>query len=431
MLILSMEALRKIKKILVSNYNDNLPYLLVGLLAGLVCCLYAILFNSLEKFAENLYAHNNIMPFFLCPLFMLIGFLLVSKFSPAAGGSGIPQVMTCIEPENKHRSQEFLGLKVILIKVLSSSAGILSGAAIGREGPSLQISASIGELVSRQAKKMNIMIKSEQLVIAGAASGLAAAFNTPIGGIIYAIEELSLEHIRSYKTVLILSVLIAGLVAQLLMGNYLYLGFPQIFSKIEIKALVTVSLVAFASGILGSMFSNFLTHLSKWRKLKTFKQQCLISISVGIVLASVFYFLGERNLFSGKESINFVLFNSKQIGVVETISRFIMPLISSMTGIAGGIFAPALSAGASFGGLMASLMNEPELKTLLGLSGMIGFLTGVTRTPITSFVLVQEMTDRHSAIFFMMLAAFLASLGASLLGTKSFYERAAEELKNS
>lgn len=425
-----MAAFNKIKKILMSNYNENLPYIIVGLLSGIVCCFYAMLFQFLENFAVKIYSHNGFLPFLICPLFMLIAYLFVAKFAPGAAGSGIPQVMTCIEPEHRHRSKGFLGFRIIIVKILSSAAGVISGAAIGREGPSLQITASIGELVSRQAKKMNIVIKSEQLLIAGAASGLAAAFNTPIGGIIYAIEELSLEHVRSYKTVLILSVLISGIIAQLILGNYLYLGFPQVFSSIEIRALLAVSIVAFSSGILGSVFSNLLTHLSSWRKKRSFNGQATIAVIVGLFFASTFYFMGERFLFSGKESINFVLFNSNAIGPLETISRFVMPLISSMTGIAGGIFAPSLSAGATIGGLVAGLIDEPAFKTLLGLSGMIGFLTGVTRTPITSFVLVQEMTDRHSAVFYMMLAAFLASLGASLLGHKSFYEKTSEELKS-
>lgn len=425
-----MLDLSKPKKLLIQNYNDNIPYLIVGLVSGLACCLYAILFNFLEHFAEDIFKHNGYLVFLLSPLLLVLSQILILRFAPGASGSGIPQVMTCIEPSTKHRLKDLLGLRIIIVKVLSSSFAVLGGAAIGREGPSLQISASIGEIVSRHAKKIGVVVKTEQMLIAGAASGLAAAFNTPIGGIIYAIEELSLEHIRSYKTVLILAVLIAGIVAQLILGNYLYLGFPQIYSVIEIKALLVVSSVSLISGILGALFSRFLLLLVRWRKSKTVRDQILITFGVGLVIASSYFFLGERNIFSGKDSINFVLFDLAPMGWIEASSRFVTPLLSSMTGIAGGIFAPALSAGASFGGLVASLIDEPAYKTLLGLTGMIGFLTGVTRTPITSFVLVQEMTDRHSAIFYMMLAAVLASLGASILGHQSYYESTVEEMKN-
>src|SRR5690606_27328251 len=199
-------------------------YIAVGLISGLICCLYAMLFSYLENLAAHTYAANPILLFIGAPALMMLSFHLVQRFSPEAAGSGIPQIMTCIEPEHRHRSNKFLNIRVIVIKLLSSCTALLAGGAIGREGPSLQISASVGAIVSRQAHKMRLKIKSEQLLIAGAASGLAAAFNTPIGGIVYAIEELSLEHVKSYKTVLILSVLIAGIVAQLLMGNYLYLG---------------------------------------------------------------------------------------------------------------------------------------------------------------------------------------------------------------
>ena len=410
------------------HYIDNLPFISVGIVAGTACCFYAILFARVEK--AGLSFLKEYLPYgvLVSPFLFILSLLIVQKIAPGASGSGIPQVMACAEKSHSHLAYLFLGFRVMAVKIISSVLVMFAGGAIGREGPSLQISAAIAHKIGLIFKKVGVTVKTDQLYIAGAASGLAAAFNTPIGGIVYAIEELSHEHMRKYKDVLLLSVVIAGFTAQLLIGNYLYLGYPKVLSTFSFSMLLTVSIVSFLAGVFGSLFSMLLTSLIKWRSSQTFNQQLIIAGMVGLSMVVIFYFFGGRAIFSGNESINFVLFEHEDIPFTESIFRFVTPLLTSMTGVAGGIFAPSLSAGAVFGGLMAQLADH-SLRTILGLSGMIGFLTGVTRSPITSFVLVFEMTDRHSAVLGMMFAAFFSSLGSNILSDKSFYENSVELIK--
>jgi len=409
------------------HYIDHVPFISVGVISGVFCCLYAILFSRIERMGMGLIHQYPYWFFIISPAFLCLSFLIVQKISPGASGSGIPQVMACIEKSHQHLAPRFLGIRVLIVKITSSILAIFSSAAIGREGPSLQISAVIAHKIGLVAQRLGIQIKTEQLLIAGASSGLAAAFNTPIGGIVYAIEELSHEHLRSFKDVLLLSVVIAGFTAQIIMGNYLYLGYPFIAPS-TMNSIAIISVVSLGCGILGSFFSLLLTKLIRWRAQKTFKVQLIIVALIAVALVTAYIFLGERTVFSGKESINFVLFNKGELSLSEILLRFISPLLSSMTGVAGGIFAPSLSAGATIGGYM-SQMFDPSLRTILGLSGMISFLTGVTRAPITSFVLVLEMTDRHSSVFPMMFAAMFGSLGAHIIGSKSFYETSVDLIK--
>lgn len=410
------------------NYGENIPFIALGLVSGIVCCLYAMLFTYIEGVSLRVLESSPLLLVALSPLLMTASVWMIRRHAPGASGSGIPQVIVCLDKKYGFLADSYLGLKTAVIKILSSAIALFSGAAIGREGPSLQISAALGFAASRWAEKARIKIKSEQLIIAGAASGLAAAFNTPIGGIVYAVEELTLDHIRSYKTVLLMSVLIAGFTAQLILGNYLYLGDPSLASGTSARVLFMVGCVGVVTGWLGSLFSAALLKLTAWRKRLSAGAHYALAAATAVVLGGFFYYHGSHALFSGKESIHQALFTSSHAELQEFIFRFISPLISSMTGIAGGIFAPALSAGATFGAFVAD-WTDPTLRTLLSLAGMIGFLTGVTRTPITSFVLVLEMTDRHSAVFPMMLAAVFSSLGAHLLGDHSFYEAMAETMK--
>lgn len=410
------------------RFKESALFITVGLITALACSMYAKLFHLTEILSLSLFKDQPILLIVAAPLGMVLSYFLVKQFAPGSSGSGIPQVLASIDHYSPKFAKMFLGKSVIIIKFISSLIGVFVGAAIGREGPSLQISAAIAHQAHKLTQKLGLRIKIEQLLVAGAASGLAAAFNTPIGGIVYAIEELSKEHIRTFRDVLLLSVVISGLTAQLINGNYLYLGYPVILKSYPFVVLSGVALCGLVSGILGGLFSKFLLSLSKWRASKTVQQQVMIVIGCGLIIGFIFYFFGERNLYSGKESINYVLYSDGTLPWTEVVSRFFMPIISSMTGIAGGIFAPSLSAGAVVGGLIAEYF-DPTARTILALSGMVGFLSGVTHTPITSFILVLEMTDRHAAVFPMMLAALLSSVGAHLISNKSFYEESLERIK--
>ena len=144
----------------------------------------------------------------------------------------------------------------------------------------------------------------------------------------------------------------------------------------------------------------------------------------GLTIALVAYFLNDKVLGSGKELMTTVLFTENKHEEWHTVLlRILGPALSFGTGAAGGIFAPALAAGASIGAFIASLFEFlGSNANVLILSGMVGFLTGVTRTPFTSAILVLEMTDRHSVIFHLMLAALLSNLASLLIDKHSFYD---------
>lgn len=421
-----VEALsRRIQK---NHFHEGLLFISVGLIAAIVCSFYARLFSLVEHLSVSANKTHPLIVFVLSPLFMVISYLLVKHFAPGSSGSGIPQVITCIEEPARKFTSLFLRKSVIIIKILSSLVAVFAGAAIGREGPSLQISGAIAFQLGKLGERFGIKIRENQLMIAGAASGLAAAFNTPIGGVVYAIEELSKEHVRAFRDILLLSVIIAGLTAQVINGNYLYLGYPKLPPHTSFSVLSLIALCGIISGIMGGIFSKTLLALNKWRAAKKLATQIFIVAAIGLIIAASYYFMGSRSMYSGNETINAILFSDSHIPFYETISRLLMPLLSSMSGVAGGVFAPSLSAGAVIGETLSGLFN-PELRNILALSGMVGFLTGVTHTPITSFILVLEMTDRHSSVFPMMIAGLFSSLGAHLISDKSFYEESVNQIK--
>lgn len=253
---------------------------------------------------------------------------------------------------------------------------------------------------------------------------------------VFAVEELAKTHINNFKTALFTAVIVAGLTAQTLAGSYLYLGYPKT-SGVGLEIILPVILVSFICGILSSKFSRFMLALSKFRaKFKNTRQQLVFLVLSALLIAFCAYFINREILGSGKGIIERLLFSNDKTELwYIPLFRMLGPAIAFTSGGAGGIFAPALSAGASCGAFISSLLNLTANETnVIILAGMVSFLTGITRAPFTSAILVLEMTDRHSLIFYLMLSGMISSISALLVSRNSLYDELKEnyldELEN-
>src|SRR5690606_14832032 len=196
------------------NILQAAPFWVASFLVGLVAVFYSWLFGYAESILQSILEWRLWKIFILMPLCFLSGWLIVRRFAPKAAGSGIPQVMAAIElsvSKQDSAIRKLLSLRVILIKIWSSIMMVLGGGAVGREGPTIQIAGSVFRLVNSAIPASWPKLSRQQFILTGAAAGLAAAFNTPLGGIIFAIEELSKAHIRYFRTALFTAVIIAGL----------------------------------------------------------------------------------------------------------------------------------------------------------------------------------------------------------------------------
>jgi H+/Cl- antiporter ClcA len=258
----------------------------------------------------------------------------------------------------------------------------------------------------------------------GAAAGLAAAFNTPLGGIVFAVEELTRTHISRFKTALFTAVIIAGLTAQAMLGPYLYLGYPDM-NGLSATIFFWAILVAIPAGLFGAAMSKGMLKILAWKAGFRFtRQHVFFVLGCALLLVTAAVFIDEQVLGSGKDLMTKALFTDHKYSAwYVPLLRIGGPLVSFTTGAAGGVFAPALSAGASIGATIAGWLHLSAANSnLLVLAGMVGFLTGVTRTPFTSAILVLEMTDRHNVIFHLMVAGMVSSLVAMLIDRHSFYD---------
>ncbi len=410
-----------------NNFLQALPFWVASVLTGLAAVFYSRVFLFAERTTSRLFLNTPWLMFVLTPVLFVLGWWLVHRFDRFAKGSGIPQVMAAIDmanPRDKHNISKLLNLRIILIKMLSSFSMILGGGLIGREGPTIQIAGSIFRKINEILPAWWPKISNKNMIMTGAAAGLAAAFNTPLGGIVFAVEELTKTHISYFKTALFTAVIIAGLTAQALFGPYLYLGYP-IVTNLSIYIFLGVILVALITGVAGSFTSLAMLRLMEWKKRFTKTGQLLVfAFACGLLVALFAFITSPAFVGSGKEIMTQTLFTSeKYLPWYVPLVRIFGAVFSYGTGAAGGVFAPALASGASIGAVLSSWMDLSASNTnLLVLAGMVGFLTGITRTPFTSAILVLEMTDRHNLIFYLMLAGILAGIVSSLVDRHSFYD---------
>lgn len=405
----------------------NLPFWLAAGATALVSVCYNQLFRICEEWMMSQSTQSTLL--WTAPLAVTASFLVGYFFSPQALGSGIPQVIASVElsAENHPLLRKLLSLPMIVVKILGSCICVLGGGVSGREGPTLQVSTAIFYQFSRFWPKKLPQPQLPAIILAGGAAGLASAFNTPLGGVVFAIEELSKSHISLVRTAVFQAVIIAGLLAQLFLGNYIYLGDTH-FGTFPALALGHTIIISAIVGVAGSGFAESLYRISKWRAKKSFALKLAVTLICGTLLSATLYFCGPSATGAGKHTMIELLQNPMQEADISLpLGRLFGNFFTYSAGVVGGIFAPALSSGAALGHYLGWLLGFAHLKLMI-LVGMVAFLTGITRTPFTSFVLVLEMSNSHEIILYLMLASLVANVTARLVNVRSFYEQAAHDI---
>lgn len=409
---------------------QNIPLWIASCLIGLLAVLYAEILHFGESTFLKIYQHNKAWVFLLAPVFFFLSYISVQKFAKYSNASGIPQVMAALSlPKKKSKKliDQLLSVRIIFIKILSSFFMSLGGGVVGREGPTIQIAASVLHVVNKIIPDTWPKISQRLMIITGGAAGLAAAFNTPLGGIVFAIEELSKNHIKYLRTTVFSAVIIAGFTAQTILGPYLVFGFPKVDPD-GWQFFMILLLVTFCCGIIGAYFGKAAFSINRFKKKLSKRNQFLFGFIAVMAFSTVVFYTNSDSVGAGNLLLDRLLFEGNKSVEWYTIpARLFNGIISFTNGGAGGIFAPALSFGGSIGAFLGELFTlKPRQINMLVLIGMVAFLTAFTRSPFTCAILVLEMTDRHSVIFYMLVAAWGANIIANMIDKRSFYERTAE-----
>nr|WP_134046149.1 chloride channel protein [Paraburkholderia caballeronis] len=378
---------------------------------GLVSVFYARLIDwGYDTFLRLRHEHAW-LPLIVTPAVGAASVWLTRRFFRGAEGSGIPQVIATLHTRTTQSGARLLTLRILAGKIGVSLLGILGGFTIGREGPTVQVGAALMFNLRRLYPRSNAAIE-RKLVLAGAAAGLSAAFNTPLAGIVFAIEELTRSFEARASGVVITAIIIAGVIALGLNGNYTYFGTIEIGAHFPDLLAAAVALTAVVTGIAGGVFCWLLLNTARWipaplRKLHG-ERPVAFGALCGLAIAVIGVASGGSTFGSGYSEARGLLDGHEQLSLAYPFLKMAAMVGSYLPGIPGGIFAPSLSIGAGFGNLLHRVFSDMQLPMLIALA-MVGYLAAVTQSPITSFVIVMEMIDGHALVISLMATALIAS----------------------
>ena len=385
----------------------------------------AILFAIGAEHANNVLhlglAWSPYLQLLLTPLGIALVVAATRQF-PGSEGSGIPQTIAALSTADNAERGRLLGLRTVAGKILLTLVGLASGASVGREGPTVQIGAAImhamGKLIRFSRHDME-----KGLILAGGAAGVAAAFNTPLAGVVFAIEEMSRSFEERTSGTIITAVIVAGAVSLAVLGDYTYFGHTSASFGFG-EGWIAVGVCGVAGGLAGGIFSQLLVLSSRGLpgKLGKFVRERPVAFGAacGLLLAVIGLASGGTTYGTGYHEARKIVESTEALPASYGILKLLASLVSYISGIPGGLFSPSLAVGAGLGANLALVVPYAPAAAV-ALLGMVAYFAGVVQAPITAFVIVMEMTDNHDMLLPLMATALIATGISRLVCNEPLY----------
>jgi len=395
-----------------------------AVLVGLVASGFAISTVYVEQGFHTLLRYGDWVPFVLCPAGLVLVSWLTRKAFPGSQGSGIPQSIAALQLAEHTSRTVLLSFRIAFGKILLTLVGLLCGASIGREGPTVHIGAAIMFSLGRFAKFPHHYM-DRGLILAGGAAGIAAAFNTPLAGILFAVEEMGRSFEERTSGVLLTGVFLSGITAVVIQGNYTYFGSTSAGLQTS-QMLMPILVCGVVGGLLGGLFSTILIQGSRRLAPIIKRRPLLVAALCGLGIACAGFLSGNTAYGTGYLEASTIINGGSTLPESYPFMKMLATIFSYLSGIPGGIFAPSLATGAGVGAEIASWMPSMPVSAIIIL-GMVGYFTGVVQTPITAFVIVMEMTDNQQLLLPLMATAFIAYATSRMVCPEPIYRELAKQ----
>jgi CIC family chloride channel protein len=393
--------------------------LVIGALTGLVVVAFILL---TERAGLRLYPAGG-APWrrLLFPVAgsLVIGYLLFRYF-PNARGSGVPQTKAALYANNGR-----ITLRTVLGKFFCTSATLASGIPLGREGPSVQVAAGIASVLGRRLGLSPDKVKA--LLPVGAAAAIAAAFNTPMAAVIFSLEEIVGDMNAPVLGAVVIASATAWMVLRLLLGNHPLFHVPE-YQLVTNWEFLVYAVLGVAGGCISAAFSRLLLGI-RLRFLRFPRSTVWFQPVAGGLLVGAMGWFVPQVMGVGYTYVGDVL-NGRmalELMLVLVVLKLLAVTVSYASGNAGGIFAPSLFIGAMLGGAVGTLAHQvwPAYTATAGAYALVGMgavFAGIVRTPMTSVLIIFEMTQDYAIIVPLMIANLISLFVASLLQKQPIYE---------
>jgi H+/Cl- antiporter ClcA len=378
---------------------------------------------------QRIAAVSQWIPLVLTPsMFVVLAWLTRGVLKPTRG-SGIPQVIASLQLDDASMRQRLLSLPVAFGKMVLTLMALLGGASVGREGPTVHVGAGVMYWLGRRFGFSDPKAIS-RFILAGGGAGIAAAFNTPLAGVVFAIEELAGTFEHRVSGIILTAVIFAGVVSLGVMGDYAYFGRVDAVLPLG-QSLLAALLCGVCGGIGGGLFARIilpaktgvLGHLTRWRQ----RWPVLFAGACGLALAVLGIASGSAVFGTGYAEAHALVQATHGAAASFGLLKLAANTLSYWAGIPGGIFSPALAVGAGMGNTLAGLLPNTDTAAVV-LLGMAAFLSGVTQAPLTSAVISLELTANNSMAIPIMLVCLLSRATSSLVCHVPIYRAIAQNI---
>jgi CIC family chloride channel protein len=393
--------------------------LVIGALTGLAVVAFIVL---TERLGMRLYPVGG-APWrrVLFPVAgsLSIGYLLYRYF-PNARGSGVPQTKAALFAREGR-----ITLRTVLGKFFCTSVTLASGIPLGREGPSVQVGAGIGSVLGRLLGLRTEQVK--KLIPVGAAAAIAAAFNTPLAAVLFSLEEITGDLYAPVMGAVVLASATAWMVLRVFLGDHPLFKVPQ-YQLVNPAEFAIYAVLGIAGGVVSAAFTKILLAIRarflRFPQKTVWFQPVAGGLLVGLMGWFVPQVLGVGYGFVGEALNGRMAF---QLMALLVVLKLIAVTTSYATGNAGGIFGPSLFIGAMLGGTVGTVAHHlfPAYTAMSGAYALVGMgavFAGVVRTPMTSVLMIFEMTQDYSVIVPLMIANLISLFVASQLQEEPIYE---------
>lgn len=401
--------------------------LLIGLVALLLGKSAEFFFHLFKQMAEA-YAW---WPFLCLPLGGMFLTWFMRRVGPGTEGSGIQQAVAAMQvADSSAKVSWFVNLRLASAKFAALVMGTASGFVVGLEGPTVQIGASILASFRHVLPTDNTVLR-KQLIMAGGAAGIAAAFSAPLAGLMFAFEEMGHHLAPRSAARTAIAVVLSGTLAYAVSDRANYFGQISLTQRPTLYILFILLAIAVTGALVGGIFSWLAIRTDKWLpkwvfmfRLKhpyCFIAICGLLISVCGLAAPIFG--------SGVDVTRLLLHGETSVEWYYLPLKLVSLLLTCLTGIPGGIFAPSLSLGAGVGSWFLSLAGPQWQGEFLAI-GMVAVLSASTRAPLTATFIMMEMTDGHSMVLELLAASMLAAHIARYFHIRYYHELAGRALRS-
>ncbi len=397
-------------KNILRNISIVLSMIFATILTVFLIEQYCQAFNQFGLFAKDRLLNQPILVLIITPAFFWMSAYLCRKFAVNASGNSVEHFRESLieaekTPYHFGKLSDLLGVKVIIIKTVSSLLCVFGGGALGREGPAVHMSAGIFAIIANKLKSFLPNIKVETWVLAGGATGLTVAFHAPIAGFVFAVEKL----IKSKPKNLISDAIWVLAVILIVIGALYYHHTAAFDANANFQFSSQIILLIFTAIICG-LVAFFFKKINKYfySKLASIKSNWwhLIPIMAGLAVAVISLYCGVYSFSGGVYTVDAALLSPDTLlSYKEVGGRIINTIISFISGCAGGLVAPAIAIGAGIGSIASSFMPSANVDVFL-LIGMAAFLGAVLGEPIAAAIIIFEITGQSvSNIAFLLLSS--------------------------